>query len=452
MGEDCSENHLNNNSENIHWFIMKRQTVGVLLTIIMVIPLFSGCIHDDTEKNNPPIVEILYPTINEIVSSIVKIIGTASDPDGNNTIEYVEIKINSSDWEKAEGTVQWSFDWATYRSHEGSTLISARAWDGITYSNVSEIIVFVQNLEVSESDAHKWAVFVIAANFPAENETKLGNGGLYLAEKMATFFIEIFEFPTNNIFILFDDGWVREDNGYGEQIETLQQRPHQYNIHYGGATEENVETVLYHVNSEANEYTDSIVFLWFAGHGWGDETYTITGGKILKRSAIFLWDDMLTDRELGDMLYSLRADKTCIIVDACFSGGFADRTILDFPTFFLIRSGISGSGRVVISGASKFHVGYASTTEGPLFSLLWFQALQSKEADGYRPGLLSTGKPPLINLLQDGKVSAEEAFFYARYTLKTDVTFADYSGMEPQINDQYPHRGDLRSQLGLTFQ
>lgn len=451
MGKDCSENDLNNNSKNIYWFLMKRQAVVVFLVILLVIPLFSGCIQDGTPKNHPPSVTILYPNDNDIVSSIVKITGKASDPDGKNTIEYVEIKINSSEWEQVEGTVQWSYDWVTYRSHEGSTLISVRAWDGAIYSNVTEVIVLVQNPEVTESDTHKWAVFVIAANFPAENETKLGNGGLYLAEEMATFFIETYEFPTNNIFILFDDGWIRADNGYGLPIETLQQRTHKYDIHYSGATEANVETVLYHVNSEANQYTDSTVFLWFAGHGWGDETNTRTGGKILERSAVFLWDDMLTDRELGDMLYSLRADKTCIIVDACFSGGFADRTILDFPTFFLIHSGIAGSGRVVISGASKFHVGYASTTQGPLFSLLWFQALQSNEADGYRPGFLSTGKPPLIHFLQDGKVSVEEAFYYARNILKTDETFGDYSEMEPQINDQYPHRGDLRSQLGLNF-
>ncbi len=451
MGEDCSENHLKDNSETIPWYLMKRQSAVVIFIILMIIPVFSGCIQDDLPKNNLPVVEILYPNENDIVSSIVKVTGTSLDDDGKHTIEYVEIKINSSDWEQVDGTLQWSYDWVTYRSHEGSTLISVRAWDGTAYSEVVEVVVFVQNPEILESDAHKWAVFVIAANFPADNETKLGNGGLFLAEEMVSFFIETYEFPTNNIFILFDDGWIRQDNGYGSQIETLQQRTHQYDIHYGGATEANVETVLYHVNSEANKYTDSIVFLWFAGHGWGDETNTITGGKILERSAIFLWDDMLTDRELGDMLYSLRADKTCIVVDACFSGGFADRTILDFPTFFLINSGITGSGRVAISGASKFRVGYASTTKGPLFSLLWFQGLQSGQADGYREGFLSMGKPPLFSLLQDGKVSVEEAFYFARYTLKKDGSYADYSDMEPQINDQYPHRGDLRSKLGLIF-
>ena len=430
---------------------MKRQAVVVFLIMLLVIPIFSGCIQDDTPVNALPLVQIEYPQTNAVVSSIVKIIGAAFDPDAKDTIEYVEIKINSSDWEKVEGTTEWSYDWVTYQYPDGLNVISVRAFDGTEYSDPVEVTVYVSNPEALETEQHKWAVFIAAANFPADNETKLGNGALYLAEEMATFFIENHEFPTSNIFILFDDGWIREENGYGAQIETLQQRTHQYDINYGGATEANVETVLYHVISEANQYTDSEVFIWFAGHGWGDETNVITGGKILERSAIFLWDGMITDKELGDQLYSLRADKSCIIVDACFSGGFADRTILDFPTFFLLHSGISGSGRVVISGASKYRVGYASTTRGPLFSLLWFEGLQSGAADGYRPGLRETGKPPLITLFQDEKVSAEEAFYYARYTLRNDETFADYSGMEPQINDQYPHRGDLRSKLGLTF-
>ena len=71
-------------------------------------------------------------------------------------------------------------------------------------------------------------MFVFAGNYPADNDSKLGNGGLYLAEEMAGFFIEEYDFPTSNIFILFDDGWIRGDNGYGNRIEPIEQRTHQY--------------------------------------------------------------------------------------------------------------------------------------------------------------------------------------------------------------------------------
>jgi len=408
--------------------------------------------EDTTPENSPPVVSIEFPANADVVSSMVKIIGTVSDPDEKDTIEFVEIKINGSDWELVEGTEEWSYDWETYSYKDGLTPIYVRASDGTDHSEIEEIRVTIHNPETTETDAHKWAVFVFAGNYPEKNESKLGNGGLFLAEEMAAYFVETYEFSTSNIYILFDDGWIRDDNGYGQRIETVQQRTHPYNFHYGSATEHNVETVLRHVVDQANDYTDSTVFLWFAGHGWGALGNSLTGGKVLERSAIFLWDELLTDRELGDMLYSLRADKTCVIIDACFSGGFADRILYDFPTFFLLRSGIPGSGRIVMSGASKFRSGFASTTRGPLFSLLWFEGITTGLADGYRPGFRSTGKPPFLGLFKDGTVSVEEAFYYARYVLRTDDIFDDYKSMEPQINDQYPHRGVFRSNGDMEFE
>jgi hypothetical protein len=166
---------------------------------------------------------------------------------------------------------------------------------------------------------------------------------------------------------------------------------------------------------------------------------------------VFLWDDALTDQEIGDLLSDLKSKKTCVIVDACFSGGFADKTIYHFPTFFLLRSGIPSSGRVVMTGASKFRIGYASTTQGPLFSLLWFEGLKTGDADGFRPGIRHMGRQTKLRIFKDGTVSAEEAFYYARYMLRTTGDLEDYSKMEPQINDQYPHRGLLRSLGGLVL-
>lgn len=431
---------------------MRTQAVTLFLVLSILMPLlFTGCVEDTTSKNTRPVVEIVFPQHGDVVSSIVKITGIAYDPDKDDLVESVEISINNSAWEEAEGTIQWSYDWVTYKKNDGPYTIQVRAWDGKDYSSVEEITVYVSNPVTSETDAHRWAIFVAAGNYPEDNESKLGNGGLYLAEEMAAFFIENYEYATSNIFILFDDGWIREDNGYGQRTETLQQRAHKYNVNYGGATKENVETVIYHVVEEANQFPDSEVFIWFFGHGWGDDSNEVTGGKILERSAVFLWDDFLTDRELGDLLYSLRSHKTCVIVDACFSGGFADKTIYEFPTFFLLHSGIPGAGRVVITGASKFRQGYASTTRGPVFSLLWFEGIKTGDADGYRPGFRSTGKPPLLGLFKNGKVSVEEAFYYARYKLKTDQSLADFKEMEPQINDQYPNRGNLRNIGGLVL-
>ena len=86
-----------------------------------------------------------------------------------------------------------------------------------------------------------------------------------------------------------------------------------------------------------------------------------------------------------------------------------------------------------------------------LFSQLWFNGLTTDDADGYRPSIFGIGRPTTLNLFKDGKVSVEEAFYYARYTLRKDSTLDKYDKMEPQINDQYPRRGILGNLKGLVL-
>ncbi|MCX6663312.1 MAG: caspase family protein, partial [Euryarchaeota archaeon] len=333
----------------------------------------------------------------------------------------------------------------------GMYTISARSFDGKDYSEIQSITVTLNNPTSVDSGAHKWAIFIAAANFPEENDTKLGNGGLYLAEDMAAYLIKNSQYPTSNIMILFDDGWIRKDNGYGTKQKTLQERPHEYDITYGSATKANVLASLQYLINESNTYPDSEVFLWIFNHGAGNKNQPLTGGKILQSSEIFLWDDTVTDKELGDILAPLESKKAAILIDACYAGGFADRTILNLRTSLFSRSGIPHDGRIVISGTSKFRTGYASTTQGPIFSLLWFEGLSSGKADGYRPGLFDRGVPRNLKMFQDGKVSVEEAFYYARTMLRTDEKYQDFKSMQPQINDEYPHRGVLRNRGELIL-
>jgi hypothetical protein len=424
----------------MHWKI-----IILMLFIIASLSLFSGCLEEGNEINEKPNVEIHYPQNGITISGLVKIFGIAYDLDEDDNIEKVEINLNNSGWIVVEGTINWSYDLGTYHLDDGPYTVNIRCWDGKEYSDIVEITVIVNNPKTMESDSHKWAIFIAAANYPSNNESKLGNGGLNLAEDMAAYFIENYGYSTSNMYILFDDGWIRGDNGYGNHIETLQQRSHQYDINYAGATKENVKIVLNYIIEESNRFADSEVFIWLYGHGYGNENDEYTGGKILESSAVFLWNEMISDRELGEILYDLRSEKTCVIVDACFSGGFADKTIYNFPTFFLMRSNIPNSGRIIISGASKFRTGYASTTRGPLFSLLWFEGIKSGNADGYNSGFREMGKPPIFEFNKDSKVSVEEAFHYASYLLRTDVNLEDYSKMVSQINDQYPRRGILRN-------
>jgi Bacterial Ig domain len=424
------------------WFLSLTTIIVVAIILANYLGLFTS---DFSFNNEKPLVDITYPADGATVSKLVMISGTAKNDDEDTSVQSVQIKINGNNWVTTTGTNPWSYDWATYSLPNGNYNISARSYNGKEYSEIVSISILVHNPTVVESDSHKWAIFIAAANFPKQNETKLGNGGLYLAEDMAAFFIEHYQYPTSNIMILFDDGWIRSDNGYGSKQKTLQERPHKYNISYGGATIENVQASFEYIIDQSNAYPDSEVFIWIFDHGVGNSNKSFTGGKILQRSEIFLWDDTITDKELGELLKPLASPKVTIIIDACYSGGFADRTILSFRTSLLLRSGIPGNGRIVISGTSKFRPGYASTLQGPIFSLLWFEGLTTGNADGYRPGLFDRGVQRKLKTFQDGQISVEEAFYYARAVLRSDEQYKDFRTMQPQINDEYPHRGLLRS-------
>jgi hypothetical protein len=424
----------------------------VIIVFLLLIGNYMGIFGKNFNFNNgKPTVTITYPSNGAIVSKLVMISGTAENPDGEEIINSVQVKIDGNNWVTISGTTLWSYDWSTYTLLDGQYNISARSYNGKEYSEIVSITVIVNNPTAIDSGTHKWAIFIVAANFPKNNDTKLGNGGLYLAEQMAAYFIEKNQYPTSQIMILFDDGWIRSDNGYGTKQKTLQERTHEYDITYEGATKTNVIASLQYLINESNTYPDSEVFIWIFDHGVGNNNKTFTGGKILQRSEIFLWDDTITDKELGDVLAPLQSKKVAIIIDACYTGGFADRTILSLRTSLLLRSGIPDNGRVVISGTSKFRAGYASTIQGPIFTLLWFEGLSTGNADGYRPGLFDRGVLRKMKIFQDGQASVEEAFYYARAMLRTDEKYKDFKSMQPQINDEYPHRGLFRSRGELIL-
>jgi len=423
--------------------------VSILIIILIVFTVFSGYFKEEKIYNDKPTIKIQYPINDSTVSKIVTISCISYHPNGDQTIKKVEILIDEK-WFEVEGTSQWSYTWNIFTLQDDFYNISARAWDGAVFSDIDIITVRVINPEVVESNSHKWAIFIVAANFPEDEESKLGNGGLFLAEEMVGYFIENYSYPTSNMFILFDDGWVRNNNGLGEKIQTLQQRYHKYDITYSAATKDIVLSALMHIINESNKFDDSEVFIWISSHGCGDNENTLTGGKLFERSAFFLWnEEMMTDKELDDVLTSLKSRKTCVVIDACFSGGFADKTIFSFPEIF--KSSISNPGRVIIASTSKFRIGYTSLEYGPLFTQLWFEGIKTGDADGFEPGLRDIGRPTRLNLFKDGSVSVEEAFYYTRYVLKNTEELKDYNKMEPQINDQYPRSGILFSIKGLVL-
>ncbi|MDI6916392.1 MAG: CARDB domain-containing protein [Thermoplasmatales archaeon] len=108
---------------------------------------------DNPTVNQLPIVNITYPTGGQTVNEAVTITGTASDPDeikkiaepDGTTVQKVEIKIDDGEWQLASGTTSWSFEWNTTTVSNGWHTIYARAYDGVNYSNVVSVSVYVDN-------------------------------------------------------------------------------------------------------------------------------------------------------------------------------------------------------------------------------------------------------------------------------------------------------------------
>ena len=250
---------------------MYKKIIAILVIIsVSLLLLYVYYEGDEESKNIIPLVEITYPSDGATISKIVTISGTASDPDGDDNLLEVEVMINN-EWYLANGNKKWSYEWRTYDIEDGPYIIRVRSWDRDDYSEIEEISIRVDNPDTVETDSHKWAIFIAAANFPKDNESKLGNGALNLAERMSAYFIEDLGYSTNNIIILFDDGWIRDDNGYGEPIETLQQRRHQYDITYAATTKETVISSITYIVEESNKFDDSEIFIWISSHGCGDQ-------------------------------------------------------------------------------------------------------------------------------------------------------------------------------------
>lgn len=114
-------------------------------------------VHESNESNNlasqtitvtpnqPPIVEIYYPLEGDTISGTVTISGNASDPDGNETLIRVEVRIDPRSWENATGTTSWNYDWDTTTVPNGQHILYARSDDGKDYSEEISITVTVDN-------------------------------------------------------------------------------------------------------------------------------------------------------------------------------------------------------------------------------------------------------------------------------------------------------------------
>ena len=91
--------------------------------------------------NAPPIINILNPSNNEIVSGTITVSGNASDDVG---VQLVQIKIDNNSWKDLSGKENWEYKIDTNTLSNGEHTIYAKVYDGEYYDEKS-ISVNVKN-------------------------------------------------------------------------------------------------------------------------------------------------------------------------------------------------------------------------------------------------------------------------------------------------------------------
>jgi len=106
----------------------------------------------DTVVNARPNLTVTSPANNSEISGTVTISGSASDEDGNETIQKVEISIDGGVWITVTGTDSWNHQWDSTTVANGNYEIRVRAYDGEDYSDMVTWKLSVNNEETPSDD------------------------------------------------------------------------------------------------------------------------------------------------------------------------------------------------------------------------------------------------------------------------------------------------------------
>ena len=93
--------------------------------------------------NQPPTCMIVAPNPGETITGSYLIVGEASDSDG--VVNFVEVRIDDSNWTFAGGASDWTYQWDTTLADNGEHTIYARSYDGENYSAQVNVTVSVNN-------------------------------------------------------------------------------------------------------------------------------------------------------------------------------------------------------------------------------------------------------------------------------------------------------------------
>jgi len=150
------------------------------------------------------------------------------------------------------------------------------------------------------------------------------------------------------------------------------------------------------------EKQNDTVLFYFSGHGSRDQSGE---PEFLALNEAQSYSDFLSDDELASMLSQLQSNRVIVILDNCFSGGFAwDGTD---------KGDLAREGRIILTSCREDEYSYASGLQG---GTDWKQRFTSYLVEG----------------LVDGK-TVEGAFHYASETITQ--TFQFVTVQHPQMYD-----------------
>ncbi|MHA2264131.1 MAG: NosD domain-containing protein [Candidatus Thorarchaeota archaeon] len=98
----------------------------------------------EAEGNTIPTCSIVSPPSGVTMKGVHTLSGTATDFEG--LVEKVEIRVNDGEWTQVSGTVTWFYRLDTSQMVDGTHTIHARSYDGLTYSDIADIVIIVDNV------------------------------------------------------------------------------------------------------------------------------------------------------------------------------------------------------------------------------------------------------------------------------------------------------------------
>jgi len=119
----------------------------------------TGIGVESITNKEKPTVTISQPKQGKSYNGTIKLTGSASDPDGDETIEDVEISINNGIWKTVENTNQWTYNLDTTKLENGENKITVRAYDGQYYSNFTSVKINIDNKK--ENGTPGFGIFII---------------------------------------------------------------------------------------------------------------------------------------------------------------------------------------------------------------------------------------------------------------------------------------------------